>query len=295
MEELVKSREVFGFHIDGKNEIDAELLSNIIRDTAKLTQLAAQKENPEAYLKMNVTAFKDGCFQIDFSAICEVTKDLITGMLPLATLATSVVTVVKGIFEIKKHLNGKKAKSILPIDKANVCIENENGQKITVPRSSQIVINNIQVDNLSGNIVNCIQEHSPNGGFHFEDSSGIIVFTAQDLTAMSKPLPVSEESIYKISRLQAELPIKKADLLGRSTWEFKYGNHRISAKIEDEELVDAVHRGASVAAGDYIFATLEIRVEINEKGLPIDGTEQYTVLEAHGGIKHKKEDLQTII
>ena len=112
---------------------------------------------------------------------------------------------------------------------------------------------------------------------------------------MSKPLPVSEESIYKISRVQAELPIKKADLLGRSTWEFKYGNHRISAKIEDEELVDAVHRGASVAAGDYIFATLEIRVEINEKGLPIDGTEQYTVLEAHGGIKHKKEDLQTII
>ena len=43
------------------------------------------------------------------------------------------------------------------------------------------------------------------------------------------------------------------------------------------------------------FATLEIRVEINEKGLPIDGTEQYTVLEAHGGIKHKKEDPQTIM
>ena len=56
-----------------------------------------------------------------------------------------------------------------------------------------------------------------------------------------------------------------------------------------------MHRGASVAAGDYIFATLEIRVEINEKGLPIDGTEQYTVLEAHGGIKHKKEDPQTIM
>ena len=69
--ELIKSTAQFGIHLEGESEIDAILLSKTISDMAELTQLAARKENPDAYLKMNVTAFKNGSFQIDFSTVCE--------------------------------------------------------------------------------------------------------------------------------------------------------------------------------------------------------------------------------
>jgi len=67
--ELIKIKTAFGFHLSGESSIDAELLSKTIHGVAKLTDLAAKEENSEAYLKMNVTAFKNGSFEIAFSAV----------------------------------------------------------------------------------------------------------------------------------------------------------------------------------------------------------------------------------
>lgn len=66
---LVKSEDVFSFHLDGNSSIDAILLSKIISNIAELTKMAAIYENPDSYLRMNVTAFKNGSFEIDFSTI----------------------------------------------------------------------------------------------------------------------------------------------------------------------------------------------------------------------------------
>lgn len=63
---LVKSEDVFSFHLDGNSSIDAILLSKIISNIAELTKMAAIYENPDSYLRMNVTAFKNGSFEIDF-------------------------------------------------------------------------------------------------------------------------------------------------------------------------------------------------------------------------------------
>ena len=69
--ELTKSESSLNFHLDGESQIDAKLLSRIINDFAELTQCAAKDIDHEAYLKMNVTAFENGSFNIAFSAVCE--------------------------------------------------------------------------------------------------------------------------------------------------------------------------------------------------------------------------------
>lgn len=288
--ELVQSKTNFSFHLNGSNSVDVELLSKTIHDVVRLTDLAAKEENPEAYLKMDVTAFNDGCFEISFSAICEFAKNLFTNPGKLVGFAASVVSIVNGFFDIKKHLNGKAPKSVSKPDKAgNITVENSASKKISVKKSSGAIINNYQIDHLTVNISGYAADNNPKGGFSITTENGSSTYDADDIKAISKPLPIEERKTCQVSRIDTYLPIKKADFLGRSSWDFKYQNHNITAKVMDDDLIDIAHSGAPLRAGDYIHAKLEIRVDLNEFGLAIEGSEQYTILEAIGGIHHKEE------
>ena len=286
--ELIKSTAQFGIHLEGESEIDAMLLSKTISDMAELTQLAARKQNPDAYLKMNVTAFKNGSFQIDFSTVCEVAQSLSNMATPVATLALTVVGTVKGIFEIKKLLKGKKAKEVIDDtnDKSKVIIKNNNSETINVEKCSTIVFNNFRADQLASNISHYAQEHNPTGGFSFFVGSDELHCSAQDVKNMTEPLPVMEETITKKCKVEAVLDIKKADILGRSAWDFRYNGKSITAKIDDDNFLETVHNGAALKAGDYINALLEIEVRLDENGKPVCNSEQYTVISVHDGIRH---------
>lgn len=146
--ELIESREMMSFHLDGESEIDAALLSKMISDMAELTKITAKEVNPEAYLKMNVTAFKNGSFQIDFSAVCQVAESLFDAFAPGVTLAATVIGGVKGIFEIKKLLKGEKAKSVTEIQNGYITVESATGKKVTVPAQSAVVMNVVQAASL---------------------------------------------------------------------------------------------------------------------------------------------------
>ena len=286
--ELIKSTAQFGIHLEGESEIDAILLSKTISDMAELTQLAARKENPDAYLKMNVTAFKNGSFQIDFSTVCEVAQTISSVVVPVAGLALTVVGVVKGIFEIKKFLKGEPPKEVTPDPEnpSRVIIKSNNGAVINVEASSTIVLNNFRADQLASNISYYAKEHNPAGGFSFFVEDEEFHCDSQDVDNMLVPLPVVEEIITKKSRIEAVLPVKKADILGRSAWDFRFKGKSITAKIDDDDFLETIHNGAAVKAGDYINAILEVEVHLDGDGKPIDGSEQYTVVSVHGGIQH---------
>jgi uncharacterized protein YxjI len=294
--DLIKSQSNFEFHIDGKNEIDAEILSDIISNMAGLAKSATQEINPEAYLKMNVTAFKNGSFQIDFSAICEGMETLLA-LSPAAGLAANVVSAVNGFLQIKKHLKGSPPKSITPVANNQSEVENKDGQKFIVHKASTVIINNYRIDNMVGNIARDVKEHNPDGGFTMSTPEGKTKFEAKDVDNISKPLPIEniEEKLCKVMHVEADLPIKKVDLLGRSTWEFKYKDHGIKARVLDDELIEKVHNGASLRAGDYIHAKMEMRCDLDPFGNPIKDTEQYTVIDAGGKILHEDIVPQTTI
>jgi hypothetical protein len=293
-EELIESKATFGLHFEGESAIDAELLSKTIHDMAELTKLAAKEENSQAFLKMNVTAFKNGSFIVDFSAICELANNLFNDTATCIGFASSVVTIVGGFFAVKKHVKNSKAKYISEPDKnGNIEIENNLGQIISVKQASGAVLKNTVIENLTVNVVNYAIENNPNGGFSFQADGKDSSFSAEDLKEMSLHTPIEEEKLCKVITMKTILLIKKADLLGKSAWDFKYGDHNITARIEDEDLVSTAHSGAPVCAGDYINAELEIRVDLDDEKHPISGTEQYTVKNAFGGIQHKGKTEQT--
>jgi hypothetical protein len=289
---LMKSEEKFALHIDGDNAIDATLLSNILKNMATLTKLAAQEVEPEAYLKMNVTAFEKGSFQIDFSAVCELGEDLIHHASEVTQLASVMIGTVKGFFEIKKFLKGKKAEKIEPVEKGKIQLTDNEGQSIVVNESSGAVINNYNIDNLVVNISNDI---SSNGkGFSFNTSSGQSYYNTEDLQEIRKPIAI-EDTYCKKSTINADLLIKKADLLGNSAWSFKYNDKTIEARITDDNFLSSIKNGESIHAGDYITAKLEIMVDLGKDGLPLHNTAKYTVLKVEGGIKSGYKDMVSFL
>ena len=59
--------------------------------------------------------------------------------------------------------------------------------------------------------------------------------------------------------------------------------------MSDEEFIEKVHNGEIIKAGDSIKVTLEVYVDLDELGNPIEGTERYTIVKVHGDIIHNPE------
>lgn len=290
--ELVKSKAEMSFHLDGDNEIDAILLSKMINDTVELTKLVSRKVDPDAYLKMNITAFKNGSFEIDFSAICQVAESLFIALGAAATTAGTIIGAVKGAIELKKSLKGKKEKSIKELPDGSVEVENANGEKITVPNASQIVIRDIKADQLVTNISYYVGEHNPNGGFTVSDKDGSVYCSANDIIHMSRQADIGEETICRRSNVQAELIIRKPDFEGRSKWGFIYLDKKIEASIEDDDFLAWFKDHSTVSRGDHINVTLEIYVDLDISGEPVKGTEKYSIKKVYGHIMHENEQYE---
>lgn len=284
--ELIESRSKMSFHLDGDSEIDAALLSRTIADMAELTQLAAKEVNPDAYLRMNVTAFKNGSFQIDFSAVCQVAETIFAGSVACVGLAATVIGGVKGIFEIRKLLKGEKPKSVTEDGDGFIKVESANGDSVRVPKQSGIAINVIQVGKLVANISSYAKEHNPNGGFSISDQDGAMYCSADDVEKMSKQATAIETTMCQRSLVKADMLIRKAVFDGTAKWGFEYDGKAIDAGIEDESFMNWFQENGVVKRGDYIRATLEILVEVDRNGFPIRGTEKYTVVQVQGHILH---------
>ena len=278
---LMKSVSTFSFHID------AVLLSQTISDMAALTKIASQSENPEAFLKMNVTVFRNGCFQIDFSTVCEVASGLIFGTSSIVNFAHSVIEIVKDYFEIKKFLKGESPKRITEKGTDSVEIESKDGNTILVSKSGSAIVNNYHIDNLVVNIANHVSDHNPNGGFSFNTEDEQIHYSAQDIKEMAKSMPIIETC--KKQQFDVDLIIKTADFVGHSQWEFRLNNRNIRASILDNDFLDRIHNGLSIKYYDSIRARLEVSVNLDNNGSPIEGSERYTVIKVYGDIIHSND------
>lgn len=290
--ELIESKAQMSFHLDGENEIDAALLSRMISDMAELTQLAAKEVNPDAYLKMNVTAFKNGSFQIDYSAVCQAAETIFTGAVACAGLAATVIGGVKGIFEIRKILKGEKPKAVTDKKDGYITVESQDGQIVRVPAQSGIAINVTQVGTLVANISSYSKEHNPDGGFSISDQDGEVYCSPKDIQAMSQHATTIETTTCQRSRVETDMLIRKAVFDGTAKWGFEFEGKAIDAAIEDEDFMKWFEGDGTVKKGDYIHAVLEILVETDSNGFPVRGTEKYTVVQVHGQILHGMKQIE---
>lgn len=291
---LIKSESQFTFKFDGGSEIEAVLLSRAIVNIADLIKIAAMYECPNDYVKIKVTSLRSGSFQINFSTVSEAMSHLYRSFEDVSALALKIVGIVLGFFKIKKHLKGKKPKTITEKSEGMIEVENEASQKIIVHAGSGTIINNIKADVLVIQISECALEHNPDGGFTIATESEQAKILPDDLESLSAPIAVDEERTEKYI-VTTELPIRKPDLLKNTSWQFIYQGKSINAKILDENFLESVNNGSvNLKSGSYIRANLEITVYLDINGAPLNNAVKYNVIEVIGSIEHYEMEQLTI-
>lgn len=86
------------------------LFSICIKNTIELVKAASQAINPNAFLRLEIKANKEGSFETVIDAVVKCTSDLFAK--ENIKLAGTIISGFVGILTIKKHLGGKKAKML---------------------------------------------------------------------------------------------------------------------------------------------------------------------------------------
>jgi|GEM_PF-798669 len=297
--------DTFDFRIDGEYRIQAELLSNILYDISRLTEIIAGEEGYKNIYKLNVTVFKKGSFEIVFNM-----ENIIRGI----EASASIINCLVGIFDLKKHLKGKKPTQVIEFDNKTIKVENNYGKSIIVPKASIVVVSNDMADYHISDIANSIKIHNSQGGFTISSKDKSVTCSSEDVGDLSDKIFNTKnikdrDSLYEckirefpkreirklelakpyINVFDAELIIKKPDILGDTAWEFLLGNKTIKAKIIDEEWISSFRENAFVIKpGCYISASVKVSYKKDFNG-NLTGRGTYKVIKVYGDIKTRKK------
>lgn len=273
-------------NFEGKDEIDVETFSQSIYGVISLLKTTASLHYPDSDVKLNIVNLRKGSIKIDLSVLIQ----LAPAVLQILNATLSLVNIFFEYIKIKKHLKGEKPKDV-------VYNQNNNQAKIinqyneTFQEDAQITknyFNNCTIDNSIINIFfPLINDNDRCGLKIIQNNETKIDISKDEFSNMTISMVESVEHDKKVNKIEyIELPLKKPDLLGKSSWSFIYNEKTIDARIEDDKFIEDVHRGKvkNLYAGVKVPVRLRIEQEIDRSNLPINDTEKYIIEKVKGKI-----------
>ncbi|WMI81795.1 hypothetical protein [Anaerotignum sp. MB30-C6] len=279
----MKSVETFSFHLDGDSSVDAIQLASTIKSFAELTKAISNTEDPEAFLKLNITTFKNGSFEVIFQTVCEIAETIMSDHEKFATLIASAVI---GAFKIKKFLKNETPKNVTT-EGENIKIERNDGSFIYAPKASGTILSNVHIDNMVVNIVAASNESNGGNGFSIGSHNDTVKCSAEDVQKMNTLFEHTSVESLKIhtQTMDAYLEIKKAVYVGKSKWTFVFKNISIDATIEDEEWLTKVQDGdIRIDIPKHLHAKLQIDLETDKDDRRTITPPKYKILKVYNFI-----------
>lgn len=274
----------FLFEFEGENEIDAGVVVETITNVVDSLQHITSRVDPDAYVKVKISSFECGSFDINLKAIVECAKTLFNRN--NIETASFIVATLLGCIEIKKHLKGKKPKDITDADSESV-ITNHEGEKIVEDKNIvKTYFGDTQIDRSITNIFNVMVEDGSRDSLTVkQDRNKVIKIKNSEFANMSKNIVTDKDMVKDTMRnvVDVNLLLKKPDLLGKSKWGFILDKN-IEATIADEEWLKKVNSGqiTKLYAGVKIPVKLLIETDLDNQRNPI--STRYTILEVTGDI-----------
>lgn len=265
-QKFLESNDTFSVIFDGSASIDASIFTSTIDNTINLVKASTSAIDPNAFLRLEIKANKDGSFITIINAIVKYTPDLFTK--ENATLACVIIGGVSSFFTIKQHLKGKKPKDITQKDEISQ-ITNQDG--IVISQPTNIVdkyFQNCKVESFIINIFTDLDKEKKEA-FHIEHKGERKSFTKNEYKELKisiiedgQPI-VSKENVQTL--VGCELTIKKPDLIGNSKWSVIL-DKQIDVRIEDEEFLSKIRGGEiKLSGGHKLICDLEIKTELDKE------------------------------
>ncbi|WP_432401415.1 hypothetical protein [Wukongibacter sp. M2B1] len=224
----------FSFEFKGDEGIYVPTLKESIDGVINILKEITREQAPEAFVKLKITKFDTGSFDIDFLVILEQTKNLLGSG---EEAAKHIVSILGNIFIVKQFLKGQSPEQIE--DEADkVKIKNHTDEEMTVDKKvADTYFNNPKIDNMVINIFNVIDKE--------EDKTELIIknemneqvrIPKKDFEDMKKQVVHERTNNNKVfsNTVETSLLIRKPDLTGKlkctlSQGQFKkdYGEYKL--------------------------------------------------------------------
>lgn len=240
------STEKFIFSFGGGKKIDAVAFSDTVREIVNLLQISAKEYDNNAEVRLDIHANQEGSFESILEAVVYV-KNYTASILPEinSSTAKNVVGTVKDIFDIRKHLQGKKPKKIVNSDNATN-IENESGETLEKSKiSTKLAIENNDVQKAVVNITNIVIANGRDNFSITTDSNGKTTITSEEYKDLKEPVfdentkteDTQQEGFIEGKPFEDRLIVLTQTVNDGGKWEFEDGENKIKVTIQDEEFL----------------------------------------------------------
>lgn len=246
------------------NQVDIATLINSLSSVATIAEEITREIFPEYTVKIKIKPFEKGSFIVDLDFISQLidsSENLLTK--DNLTVIAELISVLGGIFSLRKFLKGKKPKEVKE-GEAKTVITNSFGNTISVENKIyHIYHNNQNVDEALSNNFESLNNDSSIENFKIQKGEKETIFEIKK-DEFSKV--VNQERIddllpkERIVKFRTNVHIFKIVFENRYKWEFIYRHEKIKANIKDEQFFKEIDEGKKFSKGDV----LEVELEINQ-------------------------------
>lgn len=264
MTEIQTLENEFRVRFDGQlHQVSANTLINSLLNISTIIQEVNEELNLEFHtdnrIDVKIKALEQGSF--DINLLLDFSRQQIQNMFNNKSIpfAANIIQIFTDLLELKKHLGGKKAKTITEKG-SEISIENNKGKIIIV---GSVVYNiyshNQPVQDAISNNFETLQNDASITSFEITDAKKRIIFQAthDEFDEMSKKSEIETENT-KVFTEVANLHIFKIVFEDKYKWEFFYRGNKISANIEDEDFFKMIDSGEKFAKGDMLVVDLQV-------------------------------------
>jgi len=249
------------------HEIDVELLVESLVSYSSVTQEVAAYVAPGSNVNIKIRAPKEGSFILQLDLIAQKISSLFTR--ENITLAAEIVTIVAGLYGLKKWLgiNGKP-ETIKQKGENYIEITSDKGSITIDQRIFNIYQGSINTrENLRKTFARLKEEKEITDFSILDSDKGVEVFyvDSSDFVNMASEADEIEQEKQKLIRENQELSIFKVVFKENYKWEFYYQGNKIYASIDDKEFFDKIEKGEiAFRSGDRLIVNMEIGQVFNE-------------------------------
>lgn len=245
------------------HQIDVDTLITSLLHFAEMINIISAKEMPGEGIDIKITAPEKGSFVL----YLELAKASLAGIFgglfgsPTQSLTSThnIITMLAGIFTLKKELKGQKPDKVEKQDNGTIIIVKDgatfiaNSQVYNLYSKDQDINDHMEklFEKLSDNpeIEGLLVDSNKAEGFHADSADFPVLAQKNELL----------EDVEKIDTVHGvSLSIIKVVFQKNRKWEFIHNGTKISALIADDVFWGQIDIGKSFAKGDILTVDLEI-------------------------------------
>jgi len=255
------------------HEIDAEVLIESLVSYSVVIQEASAYLSPESKVGIKIQAQREGSFELLLDIIASEGGNTFTK--ENIAYAASLVTIVGGLYELKKFLS--KGSDVPGEDSQEVSVENSNDAVVVKTNNGKIEVSkNVYHIYQSSektreglrNTFSKLKDAEEIESFEIidqENQQEIFRAEKEDFKIMASDKDEVEQKKQTEKKDDQELSVFKIVFKEKHKWEFFYNGVRIYAAILDEEFASKVSKGeVAFRSGDRMIADIEIVQVFNE-------------------------------